>query len=78
MSPVRYLLSNGVNLLLYPDGLSGLKIEKFISCPEGRKVIARGGSTPYALNEARTNKVCPCHPVTRLNKMKVPILLKYE
>ena len=21
----------------------------------------------------RTNKVCPCHPIARLNKMKIPI-----
>ena len=26
----------------------------------------------------RTNKVCPCHPVTRLNKMKIPIQSSYD
>jgi len=54
----------GLHPLLYSDGLSGLKIEKFISCPEGRKVIARGGSPPYALNEARTNNPCSKHTGT--------------
>jgi hypothetical protein len=39
----------GLHPLLYPDGLSGLKIENFISCPEGRKVIARGGSPPLCI-----------------------------
>ena len=34
----------GLHPLLYPDGLSGLKIEKFYISPEGRKVIARGGN----------------------------------
>ena len=42
----------------------------------GDAVIGNISTTPYNV-KARTNKVCPRHHVTRLNKMKIPIQLNY-
>jgi hypothetical protein len=59
-----YSISGGFTPCYILTAFQARKLKNFISCPEGRKVIARGGSPPYALNEARTNNPCSKHTGT--------------